>query len=235
MSQLILIVEDEPDLAQIMRYNLERAGFETRVAGTGADALKMVQMDPAPDLVLLDLMLPDMSGRDICRSIRSSVDTQDMRVIMVTARGQEDDRVRGLQAGADDYVVKPFVIKELLLRVQAVLSRSRMRVHSESKVVRFGALSVDEAGPQVWVNDVSVDLTPLEFRLLMTLMSRKGRVQYRDQLLDDVWGVNAGLISRTVDVQIKRLRTKLGEVGDYIETIRGLGYRFRDRPPTDAG
>jgi two-component system phosphate regulon response regulator PhoB len=231
MSELILIVEDEIDLGRTIQYSLERAGYEVEHVLTGSAALARVLAQPQPELVLLDLMLPDMSGHEICREIRASDQTEDMRIIMVTARGEERDRVRGLEAGADDYVVKPFSLKELTLRVQAVLSRSRMRMESEGQIIRFGALSVDEAGPRVLVHDVSIDLTPLEFRLLLTLMSRKGRVQYRDQLLDDVWGVNAGLTSRTVDVQIKRLRTKLGTVGDYIETIRGLGYRFRERPP----
>jgi two-component system phosphate regulon response regulator PhoB len=231
MSAVILIVEDEIDLARTIEYTLERAGYKTRHAATGKDALSMARMKPHPELVLLDLMLPDISGRDICRQLRADPDTQDMRIMMVTARGAEQDRVSGLEAGADDYVVKPFSLKELQLRIQAVLSRSRMRMESSGTVVRFGDLAVDEAGPSVWVQDEPIALTPREFRLLMTLLSRRGRVQVREQLIDDVWGVNSGLTDRAVDVQIKRLRTKLGEVGSYIETIRGLGYRFRDQPP----
>ncbi len=235
MSALILIVEDEIDLAQTLQYRLEREGYETRHASTGREALECARALPRPALVLLDLMLPDISGQDICRSLREDPETQDMRIIMVTARGEERDRVEGLEAGADDYVVKPFSLNELLLRVQAVLSRSRMRVERSGAVLRFGDLAVDESGHRTWVSDSEVELTPLEFRLLTTLMARKGRVQVRDQLIDDVWGLNAGLTARTVDVQIKRLRTKLGLVGSYIETIRGLGYRFRDTPPERSG
>jgi two-component system phosphate regulon response regulator PhoB len=234
MSALIMIVEDEPDLARTIQYTLERAGHQTIHVATGEAALARAQADPRPELVLLDLMLPDISGREICRRLRAEPLTADVRIIMVTARGAEQDRVAGLEAGADDYVVKPFSLKELLLRVTAVLSRSRMRMEVEGTVIRFGALCVDEAAPRVSVDDEPIMLTPLELRLLLTLMSRKGRVQLRDQLIDDVWGPGAGVTDRTVDVQVARLRTKLGRVGNYIETIRGLGYRFCERPPEPA-
>ena len=228
MTATILIIEDEPDLIRTVSYNLHKEGFTTRTAETGAIGLDLAFQEPIPDLVLLDLMLPDTSGTEVCRKLRADPRTAGVPVIMVTARGEEVDRVVGFEVGADDYVVKPFSVRELLLRIRAVLRRSAA-AEEDSEQLRFGVLTIDEAGHRVWVGENEVVLTALEFRLLTTFLARKGRAQSREQLLDDVWGMHAGITTRTVDVHIKRLRTKLAEAGEYIETVRGIGYRFRSR------
>jgi two-component system phosphate regulon response regulator PhoB len=228
MTATILIIEDEPDLIRTVSYNLLKEGFATRTAETGAIGLDLAFQEPIPDLVLLDLMLPDTSGTEVCRKLRADSRTAGVPVIMVTARGEEVDRVVGFEVGADDYVVKPFSFRELLLRIRAVLRRSAA-AEEESEQLRFGLLTIDEAGHRVWVGENEVVLTALEFRLLTAFLARKGRAQSREQLLDDVWGMHAGITTRTVDVHIKRLRTKLAEAGEYIETVRGIGYRFRSR------
>ncbi|MCA9561094.1 MAG: response regulator transcription factor, partial [Myxococcales bacterium] len=185
--------------------------------------------EPIPDLVLLDLMLPDMSGTEVCRKLRADERTKDVPVMMVTAKGEEIDRVVGFEVGADDYVVKPFSLRELLLRVRAVLRRARTGEESEDEIT-FGRLRIDTPGHHVWVDEEEVKLTALEFRLLTTFHARRGRVQTREMLLSDVWGYQAEVTTRTVDTHVKRLREKLGEAGQYIETVRGVGYRFRARP-----
>ncbi|MEL6345655.1 MAG: response regulator transcription factor [Myxococcota bacterium] len=233
MSALILIVEDEQELAATMSYNLQREGYTTRLAETGREALAAAERDPIPDLVLLDLMLPDMSGTEICRRIRSDDRTADMAVIMCTAKGEEIDRVVGFEVGADDYVVKPFSVREMLLRVRAVLRR-RQQPDARQERIRFGDLQVDEGAHQAWVGDRELSLTALEFRLLTTLLARKGRVQTRDTLLSDVWNMDPGVTTRTVDKHVQRLRQKLGPVSEYIETIRGVGYRFAASPTAEA-
>lgn len=229
MSALILIVEDESELAATLSYNLQREGYTTRIAETGAEAMLAVDREPLPDLVLLDLMLPDMSGTEICRRIRSNPRTREAAVIMVTAKGEEIDRVVGFEVGADDYVVKPFSVRELLLRVRAVLRR-HSQPEAETERTRFGELQVDEGAHQAWVSDRELNLTALEFRLLTTLLARKGRVQTRDTLLSDVWNMDPGVTTRTVDKHVQRLRQKLGDAANYIETIRGVGYRFAATP-----
>ena len=228
MNATILIIEDEPDLIRTVAYNLQKEGFSTRTAETGSAGLDLAFQEPIPDLVLLDLMLPDTTGTEVCRTLRADPRTAKVPVIMVTARGEEVDRVVGFEVGADDYVVKPFSVRELLLRVRAVLRRSAGD-DEKSAQIRFGDLTIDEAGHLVWVGEIEVVLTALEFRLLTTFLARKGRAQSREQLLDDVWGIHAGITTRTVDVHIKRLRTKLDTAGEYIETVRGVGYRFRSR------
>ena len=229
MAELILIVEDESDLAEALAFALEREGFEARVAGTGKAALQAAKSSPAPDLVLLDVMLPDISGTEVCRQIRAHEPTRTVPIIMVTARGEEIDRVVGFEVGADDYVVKPYSTRELVLRVRAVLRR-RQGGAEASAPQSFGRLRVDPAAHQVWVDGHEVSLTALEFRLVQTLISRRGRVQTRDTLLSDVWGITADVTTRTVDTHVKRLREKLGPAGMYIETVRGTGYRFRSTP-----
>ena len=229
MSALILVIEDEDDLRTTLEYNLEREGYQTRSAGLGREGLKLATMHPLPDLVLLDLMLPDVSGTEICRAIKSQEPTKRIPVIMVTAKGEEIDRVVGFEVGADDYVVKPFSVRELMLRVRAILRRSAP-IEPEQDVSAFGRLRVDPAGHRVWVNEREVTLTALEFRLLNLLMKRRGRVQSREQLLNDVWGISADVTTRTVDTHVKRLRQKIGDAAGYIETLRGVGYRFRDQP-----
>ena len=226
---LVLVIEDETDLAATVEYNLRAAGYQTRVAHTGRDGLAAATATPVPDLVVLDLMLPDTSGVEICRRLREQDATRHVPVIMCTAKGEEIDRVVGFEVGADDYVVKPFSVRELTLRVGALLRRSH-RAEDEPAIVRFGRLRIDRDAHRSWVDDVEVALTALEFRLLFTFMSRRGRVQSRDALLSDVWGIEADVTTRTVDTHVKRLREKLGEAGAYIETLRGVGYRFRDNP-----
>ncbi|HEY4222473.1 MAG TPA: response regulator transcription factor [Myxococcota bacterium] len=232
MAGLILIVEDEPDLGAVLDYNLKREGYDTRVAETGARALEIIAADK-PSLVLLDLMLPDMAGVEICRRLKQSDALRAIPVIMLTARGEEIDRVVGFEVGADDYMVKPFSVRELLLRIQAVLRRAQPSAAASSEgppaAVQFGRLFVDEGAHRVRVDGSDIALTALEFRLLTTLLARKGRVQTRDTLLNDVWGMSADVTTRTVDTHVKRLREKLGHAGAYVETLRGVGYRFAER------
>lgn len=236
LSRWILIVDDEADLVRTLEYTLEREGFETRSARNGKAALELLARDPAPDLVLLDLMLPDMSGTEVCRKLRQDPRTRKVPVIMLTAKTDEIDRVVGFEVGADDYVAKPFSLRELMLRVRAVLRRANPNESTsddeEEEELRFGILRVDVPGHRAWVGEEEISLTALEFRLLVTLLTRKGRVQTRDRLLDDVWGIQADVTTRTVDTHIKRLREKLGAAGDYVETLRGVGYRFKAEPGT---
>jgi len=229
MSRLILIVEDEADLLTALDYNLQREGYSTRTATTGQAAIESAQLDPIPDLVLLDLMLPDMSGTEVCRRLRSNDRTKQMSVVMVTAKSEEIDRVVGFEVGADDYVVKPYSIRELILRVRAVLRRSQSAKPDNAEAT-FGVLRIDLPAHRIWVEEQEVRLTALEFRLVTTFHVRRGRVQTRERLLSDVWGYQADVTTRTVDTHVKRLREKLGNAGQYIETVRGVGYRFRGHP-----
>jgi two-component system phosphate regulon response regulator PhoB len=232
VAATILIVEDERDLLATIEYNLQREGFATRSATTGELALKLAEQEPRPDLILLDVMLPDASGTEVCRRLKQSDALRRIPVVMVTARGEEIDRVVGFEVGADDYVVKPFSVRELMLRVKAVLRRSQ-RDHETDDLaaeVIFGRLRVDPGAHRVAVDDIDVVLTALEFRLLATFLARRGRVQSREVLLADVWGIAADITTRTVDTHVKRLREKLGVCGAYVETLRGVGYRFVARP-----
>jgi two-component system, OmpR family, phosphate regulon response regulator PhoB len=224
--QLILVVEDEKDLADLVQFNLQQAGFETLGATDGEQALAVLR-ERSPDLVLLDLMLPGIPGTEVCRQIKSSPRTRNISVIMVTARGEEVDRVVGFELGADDFVTKPFSMRELVLRARAVLRRG---VNGEPDVLqeRVGPLHVDMASHRAFAGDTELLLTALEFKLLATFMSRVGKLQTRDSLLRDVWGVTGNLQTRTVDTHIKRLREKLGAGRDLIETVRGSGYRMVD-------
>ncbi len=228
-SALILIVDDEQDLITTLQYNLEREGYQTRTAMDGNQALSLATQKPIPDAIILDLMLPDISGNEVCRRLRSQADTQHTPIIMLTAKGEEVDRVVGFELGADDYVIKPFSTRELLLRLQAILRRTTPKP-TETGVVQVGILQVDHEGHRVSVAGHDIALTALEFKLLTTFMDRKGRVQSRGTLLADVWGIDADLTTRTVDTHVKRLREKLGDAGRYIETLRGVGYRFSDQP-----
>ncbi len=238
MSSLILIVDDEKDLVRTLDYNLRREGFQTRTALTGADALVEAARQPVPDLVLLDLMLPDMSGTEVCRRLRADEATRDALVVMVTAKGEEIDRVVGFEVGADDYVVKPYSVRELMLRVRAILRRRGSAddvapVHGD--FIEYGCMRVDPAGHSVHVSGEQARLTALEFRLLLTLLSRRGKVQSRETLLSDVWGYAPEVTTRTVDTHVKRLRAKLGDAGAYVETIRGVGYCIREGEPLATG
>jgi two-component system phosphate regulon response regulator PhoB len=224
----ILLIEDDTTLGAAVRDQIAADGqsvdWVTRLDAAG-DALRGASYD----LILLDLMLPDTSGTEACRELRADERTRDVPIIMLTAKGEEVDRVVGFEVGADDYVVKPFSVRELVLRVRAVLKRSE-RSSEERRSMTFGRLRVDVDAHRVWVDGGEVTLTALELKLLTTLLSRRGRVQSRDRLLSDVWGIDADVTTRTVDTHIKRLRTKLGAAADYVETLRGVGYRFRERP-----
>jgi two-component system phosphate regulon response regulator PhoB len=225
----ILVIEDEQDLAELLEYNLKADGHQPDVARTGAAGVSRVKTFK-PELVLLDLMLPDISGSEVCRLIRELPEQKRLPIIMVTARGEETDRVRGLELGADDYVVKPFSVKELLLRVKAVLRRGPEEAPpAVAEGVRSaGEIRLDPVRHEVTVGGSAVSLTALEFRLLKTFLERPGRVQTRETLLSDVWGIEADITTRTVDTHVKRLREKLGPAGDIIETIRGVGYKLGD-------
>ncbi len=225
----VLVIEDEQDLQQVLDYNLKQAGHQVLSALKGQDGLRLAQ-EQRPDLVLLDLMLPDMSGTDICRALKDAPETRSIPVIMLTARGEEIDRVVGFELGADDYVVKPFSVRELLLRVQAILRRSKATSAEVGGTIEFGCLKIDREAHRVWVDGTEVELTALEFKLLLTLYDRRNRVQSRSALLDDVWGIQADITTRTVDTHVKRLREKLERARDYVETVRGVGYRFVDTP-----
>jgi two-component system, OmpR family, phosphate regulon response regulator PhoB len=224
----ILVIEDEKDIQDVLDYNLRQAGHKVNLASTGQDGLRSAR-EKRPDLVLLDLMLPDMAGTDVCKALKQDPNLRDAQVVILTAKGEEIDRVVGFELGADDYVVKPFSVRELVLRIQAILRRNAADFEPQP-VIEFGALKVDREAHRVWVDHKEIDLTALEFRLLVTLHDRKNRVQTRDALLQDVWGIEADITTRTVDTHVKRLREKLGAAGEYIETVRGVGYRFADAP-----
>jgi two-component system, OmpR family, phosphate regulon response regulator PhoB len=226
---VILIVEDEADLQQVLAYNLRQGGHEVLTAASGEAALALVRQRP-PDLIVLDLMLPGMTGIEVCRVVKSDPTTRQVAVLILTAKGAEIDRVVGFELGADDYVVKPFSVRELALRIQAILRRGSDTASEGGRAVEFGKLRIDRDAHRVWVEDREVPLTALEFRLLGALFDRRDRVQSRATLLDEVWGVSSELETRTVDTHVKRLREKLGAAGAYIETVRGVGYRFCAAP-----
>jgi two-component system phosphate regulon response regulator PhoB len=228
MADLILICDDEADLVNTLEYSLEQAGYATRSALTGKTAIEAACRDPRPDLILLDLMLPDMPGTEVCRQIRRNPQGKDIPVIMVTARAEEIDRVVGFEIGADDYVVKPFSVRELVLRIQAVLRRAGARDRPES--VGVGRVRIDREAHRAWVDRQPIELTAIEFRLLDAFLARPGRALRRSDLLAHVWGGSHHVTLRAVDTHLKRLRQKLGAAGDDIETVRGVGYRLRAGP-----
>ncbi len=235
MTGILLLVEDEADLRETLEYSLEREGYVVRSAATGREALAQAGLEPPPDLVLLDLMLPDLAGTEVCRRLKADPKTRSIPVVMATAKGDEIDRVVGFEVGADDYVIKPYSLRELVLRIRAVLRRTRDRdVEAVPDRLTFGRLVVEPGAHRVWVEGAEVLLTALEFRLLELLMRRRGRVQSREQLLSDVWGITADVTTRTVDTHVKRLRQKLGTAADQIETLRGVGYRFSEPSPRGA-
>ncbi|MBY8976715.1 phosphate regulon transcriptional regulator PhoB [Rhodobacteraceae bacterium NNCM2] len=223
MSARVLVVEDEEALAALLEYNLGKEGFAVRVSGDGEDALLAIQED-LPDLILLDWMLPGLSGIEICRWIRARAESRDIPVIMLTARGEEEDRIRGLDTGADDYLTKPFSVPELTARVRALLRRARPTLSAE--VATFGDLMLDRETRRVRRAEREVHLGPTEFRLLDCLIQRPGRVFSREQLLDLVWGRDVYVEARTVDVHVGRLRKALNRRGerDPIRTVRAAGY-----------
>src|SRR6185295_15340142 len=222
----ILIVEDEPDIAEVLRYNLEKEGFKAEVARRGDSGLEAARREPAPDLILLDLMLPGLDGLEFTRALKREAATARIPIVMLTARSEELDRIVGLELGADDYISKPFSPRELVLRVKAVLRR-RQPGEAGGERLEVGEIRLDVAGHRLRVADEEIPLTATEFRLLRLLIERGGRVQTRGQLLSDVWGYAEDIDSRTVDTHIRRLRRKLGPEADRIETVIGVGYRLR--------
>ncbi len=219
----ILVVEDEEDIAEILRLHLERSGYQVSKVADGPAALETAA-SVVPDLILLDLMLPEMDGLEVCRRLRAEEETRDIPIMMVSARGEEMDRVVGLEVGADDYVAKPFSPREVVLRVGAVLRRGRV----SGDVLSAGGLVLDPEAHQVSVGGEAVQLTATEFRLLHYLLKKPGRVRTRERLLHKVWGYNEDVESRTIDTHIRRLRKKLGPESERVETVVGIGYRIRE-------
>ena len=229
MSRKILIIEDEPDIRKTLEYNISREGYEVISASSLSEGKEKLE-SASFSLLLLDLMLPDGSGLDLCRELKQDKSLSSMPVIILTAKDDEVDKVVGFELGADDYVTKPFSVRELILRVKAVLKRGERKSDNMEVQRQFGELKIDVDSHEVFVNDEQVSLTALEFKLLRQLVDRRGRVQSRDQLLSDVWGYSSDVTTRTVDTHIKRLREKLGGMGKYVQTIRGVGYKFIRTP-----
>lgn len=223
----VLVVDDEPDIVALVTFHLARAGYRVSTASTGTEAVEHALRE-RPSLIVLDLMLPGLSGFEVLERLRADERTEHVPVLMLTARREEPDRVQGLSLGADDYLTKPFSPRELVLRVGAILRRSQARGDSDAAVTRVGPIRMDRDSHRVSVNDEAVDLTPTEYRLLLTLAERRGRVQARAHLLETVWEAAPDIQTRTVDMHVQRLRTKLGVAGELIETVRGFGYRLRD-------
>lgn len=232
MTSRILLVEDEPDIRKTLKYNFSRESYDVITAGSISEA-ENLSSNHQVDLIILDLMLPDGSGLDFCRAIKSDKEKKSIPVIILTAKADEVDRVVGFELGADDYVTKPFSVRELVLRAKAVMKRGvnfQQDSNKDLEAYKFGDLELDLDSHQAFIKNQEINFTALEFRLLKHLIDRKGRVQTRDQLLGDVWGYSSSVTTRTVDTHIKRLREKLGEIGNHIQTIRGVGYRFSRSP-----
>lgn len=233
--QRILVVEDEEDIRNLIQHHLEKAGFEIRVAGDGREAFRKIQ-ESRPDLILLDLMLPEMDGKDLTKLLKTRSETREIPIVMLTAKGEEVDRIVGFELGADDYIPKPFSPRELVLRIQAVLKRMGnvgaglprpLGQGAETAPLRVGELEIDESNFAVRVKGKPVELTKTEFSLLTQLIKAKGRLQTREALLEKVWGFDSYGDSRTIDTHLSRLRQKLGKTGERIETVRGVGFRFK--------
>ncbi len=227
MPDTVLLVEDESDVVDLLRYNLNKAGFSVLIAGDGLLGLEMARKN-RPEIIVLDLMLPGMDGYSVCRALKQDSDTESLPVLMLTARGEPSERVRGLEIGADDYLTKPFSPRELVLRIQALLRRTRPRLPGE--VIKVGQFHLDKNKFDVRLEGRRLDLTTTEFKLLTVLIERRGRTQSRETLLYDVWGYQNLIDTRTVDTHIRRLREKLGKHSSRLETVRGEGYRFNSVP-----
>tara|TARA_B100002019_G_scaffold249997_1_gene229643 strand:+ start:416 stop:1111 length:696 start_codon:yes stop_codon:yes gene_type:complete len=226
MSHHILVVEDEPDINKTVSYNLANEGFQP-ISALNLEEADIKLSTNNVSLIILDLMLPDGSGLDFCKTLKSSNIYKNIPVIIVTAKGDEVDKVVGFELGADDYVTKPFSVRELMLRIKAILKRNTQEGTSNSNsFFSYEGLSINEDSHEVFVENVEINLTALEFKLLKHLVDRRGRVQTRDQLLEEVWGYSSHVTTRTVDTHVKRLREKLKDMGKHIQTIRGVGYRF---------
>ncbi|HEY0997528.1 MAG TPA: response regulator [Gemmatimonadaceae bacterium] len=226
-GERILVVDDEPDIVALVAYHLARAGYRVSTAASGTEALTVARQE-RPALVVLDLMLPGLSGYDVLQQLRASEELRAIPVLMLTARREEQDRIRGLSLGADDYLTEPFSPQELVLRIGAILRRVGAAGGGDTLVI--GPLEIDRAQHRVRASGAEVELTPTEFKLLLTLAERRGRVQGRSQLLETVWEAAPDIQTRTVDMHVQRLRTKLGPAGDLVETVRGFGYRLKGGP-----
>ena len=230
MTKQVLLVEDEPDVARLLEFNLRGAGFEVTAVTRAADALARAKASP-PHVVVLDLMLPDGSGYDVCKALRADPITADVGVLMLTARSDAEDRILGLEVGADDYVVKPFVVREVVLRVTALANRLAERrarsATSTGSMLKAGPIELDPVTHDVRINGAPTQLRPLEYKLLQLLVSDPGRVFSREELLEQVWEMRGDINTRTVDVHVRRLRVSLGPAADVIETVHGFGYRAK--------
>jgi two-component system phosphate regulon response regulator PhoB len=228
-GERVLVVDDEPDIVALVAYHLAKSGYAVSTATSGTDGLAIARRDK-PSLVVLDLMLPGLTGLEVMEHLRGDPATSRIAVLMLTARREEADRVQGLTLGADDYLTKPFSPQELVLRVTAILRRVKAGGEESGDVQQIGPLKIDSTAHRVTVDGRELDLTPTEFKLLLLLAERKGRVQPRNMLLEIVWEAAPDIQTRTVDMHVQRLRAKLGEAGDLIETVRGFGYRIRNVP-----
>ena len=229
MTLNILVLEDEPDIRKTLEYNLSREGYKVISAASIEQAKTFIKSDTF-SLFLLDLMLPDGSGLDLCKKLKGNSETESVPIIILTAKDDEIDKIVGLELGADDYVTKPFSVRELILRIKSVLKRGTLKKDIVEIERQFGGMKINPDSHEVFIDSEEIPLTALEFRLLKELVDKRGRVQSRDQLLTEVWGYSAEVTTRTVDTHIKRLREKLGSMGKYIQTIRGVGYKFSRTP-----
>jgi two-component system phosphate regulon response regulator PhoB len=230
MDRRVVIIEDERDVARLLEFNLQQAGYTVMTAGTGGEGLATIRTQ-SPDVVILDLMLPDTSGYEVCKTIRSEKQFADIGVLMLTAKGEPEDRILGLEVGADDYVVKPFVVREVVLRVNALVNRIAERrarpSQSTGATLKVGPIELDPVTHDVRIHGAPTQLRPLEYKLLQLLVSDPGRVYSREELLEQVWEMRGDINTRTVDVHVRRLRVSLGPAADVIETVHGFGYRAR--------
>ena len=227
LGKKVFVVEDEPDIRETLSYNLNQEGFKVSEFSDAESCLNKIK-EKKPELIILDLMLPGMSGLDLCKLIKSDNELKNISIIMLTAKSEEIDRIVGFELGADDYVTKPFSVRELILRVKVILKKN-FEVFNQSTIIEFGPIKLNLDAHEVEIDEKEIFLTTLEFKLLKHLIKRKGRVQTRDQLLGDVWGYSSEVTTRTVDTHIKRLREKLGDIGAYIQTVRGVGYRLNNQ------
>ncbi|MEA1939952.1 MAG: response regulator [Candidatus Caldatribacteriota bacterium] len=228
-KEKILIVDDEKDIIELLQYNLEKERYNISSAFSGEECLEYIKTK-LPELILLDLMLPEIDGLDVCKFLKNNSRTSHIPIIMLTAKGEETDIVLGLELGADDYITKPFKVRELLARVKAVLRRTKNNIHTpkEKEIIKFNDLVIDSIKHQVTLKDQPINLTSTEFKLLKFLASHPGKVFTRDQLLNQAWAEDSFIVDRAVDVHIRRLRQKLLTCSDYIITVRGIGYRFKE-------
>jgi len=227
----ILIVEDDKHISKLIKYNLEKSGYFCITSVSGEEALEILDKERI-DLIILDIMLPEMDGFEVCRRIKEESKFKNIPIVMLTAKGEEVDRIVGFELGADDYIVKPFSPRELVLRIKAILRRGKTE-DTRKDILKAGILTVDISKHKVTVNKNEVKLTPKEFKLLVLLMERQGRVQTREGLLSEIWDINDDVFTRTIDTHIKRLREKLGKAGKFIETVPGFGYKFKQEDIED--